>query len=80
MAFQIQVTGEWAGVVGGWRPAISGTVNQTGESDDDASTFASHDEAQTTLDRVCLPLLTSDPADGDPRDNAPRFRIVQVES
>lgn len=28
--FQIQ----WGGAVGNWRPAITGTLNQTGEDDD----------------------------------------------
>jgi hypothetical protein len=77
-AFQIQVTGEWAGTLGGWRPAIAGTVNQTGESDAAASTFTTHDEASIALDRVIGPQLASDAATGDPRDNAPRFRIVAV--
>jgi hypothetical protein len=79
--YQIQVTGEWGGaVLNGWRPAITGTLNQTGEDDGSASTFDTHDEAAWVLDRVVLPELTSDPYDGDPRDNAPRFRITEVES
>lgn len=36
---QIQVSGEWAGTSGGWRPAIDGTLNQTGEDPAEASTF-----------------------------------------
>lgn len=78
MSFQIQVRGEWAGAVGGWRPAVAGTVNQTGLSDEEASTCATHDEAQATLDRAILPLLDSDPDDGAPRRNAPEFRIREV--
>ena len=80
MSYQIQVRGEWGGSVGGWRPAITGTLNQTGQSDDYASTEDTHEAAQATLDGAILPLLTSDPADGDPRANAPRFRIVEVQS
>lgn len=49
MAYQIQVRGEWAGSVGGWRPAVSGSVNQTGLSDEHASTFASEIEAEAAL-------------------------------
>jgi hypothetical protein len=76
--YLLQVTGEWAGEVGGWRPAIAGTVNQTGLTDEEASTFRTHEEASLALENACLPQLTSDPHDGDPRDNAPRFRIVEV--
>jgi hypothetical protein len=80
VGYQIQVTGEWGGSVGGWRPAITGTLNQTGREDAWASTEDTREAAEATLDAVCLPLLTSDPADGDPRYNAPLFRIVAVQS
>ena len=80
MGFQIQVTGDWGGAIGGWRPAITGTLNQTGQDDAWASTEDTRDAAEATLDAVVLPHLTSDTADGDPRDNAPRFRIVEVQS
>jgi hypothetical protein len=78
--YQVQVRGEWGGSVGGWRPAITGTLNQTGRDDAWASTADTHEEAQATLDQAILPLLESDPADGDPRSNAPAFRIVEVAS
>jgi len=78
MAFQVQVTGEWAGVSGGWRPAVSGTLNETGRDDTWASTSDTREEAQDTLEYVLLPELGTDPEDGDPRDRAPRFRIIEI--
>ena len=76
-SYQVQVTGEWGGSVGGWRPAITGTLNQTGQSDAWASTCDSHDAASALLDDL-VQNLANDPQDGDPRDNAPRFRVVEV--
>ena len=38
--YQVQVRGQYGGAVGDWRPAITGTLNQTGQSDDDAVTLA----------------------------------------
>jgi hypothetical protein len=34
----------------GWRPAICGTLNQTGQDDTEASTFSSEEEAWEALD------------------------------
>lgn len=74
-SYRIEVRGEWAGSVSSdWRPAISGTLNQTGESDEEASTCDTHDEAQATLENVCLVEL---PEGEDNRFNAPQFRIVE---
>jgi hypothetical protein len=76
--YQIQVRGEWAGRVGGWRPAVDGTINQTGLPAAEASTFASHDDAQACLDNVLLPELPGEGLDVDVRRNAPEFRIVET--
>lgn len=48
--YQIQVTGEWGGSVGSWRPSITGTLNQTGHSDEWASSelLRPHDEWRET--------------------------------
>lgn len=46
MRYMIQVRGEWGGATSSaWRPAITGTINQTGRSDIDASTFDKADDA-----------------------------------
>lgn len=71
--FMVEVRGEWGGAVGGWRPAASGTENQTGMSDAEASTFATYDGAQAWIDYACPTEV-----DGDLRDNAPRFRIREL--
>lgn len=43
--------GCWGGYIGvGWRPAICGTLNQTGQDDTEASTFSSEEEAWEALD------------------------------
>lgn len=80
MAFQIQVKGEWAGGVGNtWRPAIDGTLNQTGRPRDEASTFDTIEDARTVHENVVLPEL---PAAGeeDYSHNRPRFRIVDLDT
>jgi hypothetical protein len=77
--YQVQVTGEWGGAVGSWRPAVTGTVNQSGLSDAEASTCDTHDEAVALQDNL-VQSIESDPQDGDPRACAPRFRIVEVVS
>ena len=51
--YRIEVHGEWAGMVGAWRPAISGTLNQTGRDDVEASTFDTRDEAETRALKKC---------------------------
>lgn len=52
MAYQVQVRGEFAGSVGGWRAAIRGTLNQTGHSDEVASVATSNDGAQELVELV----------------------------
>ena len=74
MAFRIEVSGEWAGSVGGWRPAIAGALNATGRSDEKASTFETREEADDVLEYDCLSQQTG----GD--QNAPEFRVVEVAS
>lgn len=49
----VQAKGDWAGQTGGWRPAIDGTINQTGRSAEEASTFTNRGEAFRALD-LCL--------------------------
>lgn len=43
--YQVQVRGTFADSLGGWRPGITGTLNQTGQSDEQASTFADEPSA-----------------------------------
>lgn len=43
--YRVEVRGTFGGSIGGWRPAITGTLNQTGRSDEDASSTPSADEA-----------------------------------
>jgi hypothetical protein len=76
MLYRIEVTGEWGGTVGGWRPAITGTLNQTGGDDEWASTCVGRDTARAMFDAVILPQLPED----DNRFNGPRFRIVDLET
>lgn len=50
----VQVRGAFGGEVGSaWRPAISGTLNQTGQADAEASTFDSSEEAREVGDQFC---------------------------
>ncbi len=72
-AHRVEVIGEWAGSLGGWRPACSGTENQTGQSDAFASTFETQEEAQRYVDHVSAMV-----PEEDARECRPRFRIVQV--
>ena len=65
--FEIQVTGEWAGKLGGWRPAVDGTANQTGEPAEEASRFSTFEAAQD-----CLNAMSGDAA------HRGQFRIVEV--
>lgn len=48
MAYRIEVRGEWGGTTGHWRPAITGTLNQTDGDDATASTFASGSSVRQT--------------------------------
>lgn len=47
--YRVEVRGEFGGAVGGWRPAICGTLNQSGLSDAKASTFDDADDAEEAL-------------------------------
>jgi len=67
VSYQVQVKGEWAGSEGGWRPAIDGTLNQTGRPAAQASTFPTMDEAEEALS-LCV-------AEGAAEDN---LRIVEL--
>lgn len=67
MAYMIEVRGVWAGGTGDWRPACSGTLNQSGFSDEYASSFDSRAEAE----EQAMELRES--ADGNVE-----FRIVEV--
>jgi hypothetical protein len=52
VAYQVQIRGDWAGVRGGWRPAVDGTINQTGMSRDAASTAPTRAEAEALAEAV----------------------------
>jgi len=67
MAYQVQVRGEFGGAVGGWRPGVTGTLNQTGQSDADAS------RAETEADAEELAALVLE-AGASPDD----VRVVEV--
>lgn len=46
MSYRVEVRGTFGGATGGWRPAITGTLNQTGKSDAEASTFQTEGDAE----------------------------------
>lgn len=77
MKYQIQVKGAWAGLLGGWRPAIDGEINQTSDTADVASTFERIEDAEAFLDWIRTNEQRGDSLDPDPRDHAPEFRIVE---
>lgn len=78
MSFQIQFRGEFGGMSTlAWRPAVTGTLNQTNEGDEVASTFASREEAERVLDEVVRPEVRGA---GDAIDlGQVTFRVVEVE-
>ena len=57
MAWRIEVQcQEWGNTLqDGWRPAIDGSLNQTGMTADEASTFTTRREAERVLDACVLP-------------------------
>lgn len=58
---QLQVRGQWAGYVGrDWRPAVDGTLNQTSESAESASTFESRESAVAFYEDFVLPEMPDD--------------------
>lgn len=76
---RLEVHGEWAGSVDGrlyWRPAVTGTLNQTGKDDYDASEFSSRDEAYAFYEQFILPELP----ETEPCGKDPVFRIVRLDS
>lgn len=71
MAFQIQYRGEWGGALASdWAPAVTGTVNQTGESNESASTFESRDVAEAFLDDELRPQADPDRVE---------FRVLKID-
>lgn len=75
--YRLESTGLWGDhPPHGWHPAITGTVNQTGESDEVASTFEAREEAILAFELAILPCL---PEDDDARDNRPRFRLATLD-
>lgn len=72
--YVIQFWGTWGGQVAtDWRPAVTGTLNQTGRSDLDASTFETWGAAVAVLDDIIRP------AAGDAeRKSIVQFRIVEA--
>jgi hypothetical protein len=74
---QLQVRGNWAGVIGDqWRPAVDGTINQTNESAESASTFASRESAVAFYEDFILPELPDD--EGATPDGC-KFRFVHAD-
>jgi hypothetical protein len=71
MSWTIQVLGDWAGCnYRTWSPAVSGTFNQTRESDEFASTFGTRNEAERALE-----FMVENSATGE----LPRLRIVELD-
>lgn len=60
--YMAQVKGEWAGMPndGRWRPLCSGTLNQTGRSDEWASTFDTRWETEHFIQQA-LTAATESP-------------------
>jgi hypothetical protein len=89
-AVRVEVTGEWAGAVGGWRPAVDGAENQTCRSAAEASVFDDEAEAEAWLVSIgaspdivgCRWALDEDIEYGSEtmRSGVPLFRIVEVQS
>lgn len=50
--YLVQVRGAFGGSAGGWRPGITGTLNQTGHDDRIASSFDRRDEADAAVEAV----------------------------
>jgi hypothetical protein len=69
--FTIEVSGQWADSVGDWRPAVSGTLNQSEFTDEVASTFGSRDSAMGFFESCIQPDLDDDPRCAE----TPRFRL-----
>ena len=79
--FQVQVSGRFGGGLGGWRPACTGTENQTGGSDEDASTFDTYDEAEAYADHLRTTYVDArddESGHASPRDEI-RFRVVTLD-
>ena len=67
--YQLQVRGTWAGYAdAGWRPAVDGTLNQSGMDPEEASTFRSRRAALTFALEFVVP------------ENPAEWRIVEVQS
>lgn len=71
--YQIQVFGQWADLMGGWRPAI--TDPATGTPGEEVSTYPTHDDAQANLDHLVNTELSEEAAER----GLTRFRIVEVQ-
>jgi hypothetical protein len=72
----LQVSGAWAGTSGGWRPAVSGTLNQSTLSDESASEFESRAAAVAFYEQFVLPELPDD--EGATPDGC-KFRLVHAD-
>lgn len=69
MAYQIQYRGVWAGAESrDWSPAVTGTLNQSNDSDIFASTFNDLDVARAFLEDEIFPVA----------DDRVEFRIVEI--
>jgi hypothetical protein len=58
----VEVKGSFGGTTGGWRPASTGTENQTGMSDEEASTFDDHLSAEGYCDHLIQTYCDDDDA------------------
>lgn len=72
--------GEWAGSPLGWqwKPAVAGTLNSSGESDEASSTFESYDEAADFERNFVWPELPGGWDGEDPRNDGYEIRIREV--
>lgn len=68
MAYRVEVRGTF----GGWRPAITGTLNQTGKSDAEASTVETYADAEKLYESALVEM------DNDDERARASLRIVEV--
>ena len=73
---RVEVRGPFGGTDGGWRPAITGTLNQSGKSDEHASTLDTESEASDAAAMV----LEAGAASDDVRDRRGVGMIALCES
>jgi hypothetical protein len=78
MAYQVQVKGSWGGAeTAQWRPAVTGTMNQTSGDDAQASTFPTEEAARGIL--AMLERHADEGLDAERPWARAEFRLVETE-